>query len=58
MLICMFITRVKYGIYCMTKLHGQGPMLYNKMVTLCLCYILDNYRNFRGAMVIEAVVAV
>ena len=31
-LICMFITCVKYDIYCMTVLHGQRPMLYNKYV--------------------------
>ena len=29
-LICMFITRVKYYFYCMTVLHGQWPLLYNK----------------------------
>ena len=29
-LICMFITRVKYDLYCMAVLHGQWPMLYNK----------------------------
>ena len=32
MLICMFITRVLYDIYCMTILHGQWPMLYNKII--------------------------
>ena len=29
-LICIFITHVKYYIYCMTVLHGKWPMLYNK----------------------------
>ena len=40
-LICMFITRVLYDMYCMALLHGQWPMLYNKqrIQQECSCFI-------------------
>ena len=45
-LICMFITGVKYDIYCMTILHGQWPMLYNKNTyTLCIVVYISMSTN-------------
>ena len=36
-LICIFITRVQYDIYCMTVLRGQWPMIYDKICYVCVC---------------------